>query len=78
MAQLCPCGEPLHYRSGDYRRIVEKLIAVLGPDMNVTTPAGSWRVPRHYIALHGVQADELPALAARLGFPPGDPFSEFR
>jgi hypothetical protein len=34
----------------------------------VETPQGRWRVPRIFIAAHGLKADELPALAERYGF----------
>ncbi len=67
-SQRCACGRPLHYLSGDARAFTERMISELGAEMEVTTPDGSWWVPRHYIALHGLHADELPALAARLGF----------
>jgi hypothetical protein len=41
---------------------VNALVAQLGKDVPITTPDGTWLVPRHYIALHGVRADELPGL----------------
>jgi hypothetical protein len=41
----------------------------LGPTVSVTIPGvGSCRVPRYWIALHGLKAQELPALAARYGW----------
>lgn len=45
--------------------MVEELIRQFGPDIVITTPQGSWLVPRHYVALHGIKAWELPSL----GFP---------
>ena len=66
--QLCPCGQPLHYPTEEDRARVEALIAELGSEIKVTVEARSWMVPRHYLALHGVIAAELPALAQRYGF----------
>lgn len=65
----CACGRPLHYLDGTSRALVETLVAKHGP--NVPTIAGGWRyaVPRHYIALHGIKATELAALAAKYGWP---------
>jgi hypothetical protein len=34
----------------------------------VTTPYGTWQVQRLYIALHGLKAIQLPALAQRYGW----------
>lgn len=64
----CGCGQPLHYTSPDTQRAVERLVDELGPDVTITTPEGSWRVPRHYIALHGIEALALPTLADRYGW----------
>ena len=68
-AERCGCGRPLHYSNQAIRALVQELVAELGPDVTVTTPAGTWLVPRHYLALHGLAAGELPRLAAALGFP---------
>lgn len=63
---FCACGLPvLHYSDPKIEEMVISLVEMLGPDIQVTTPAGSWWVPRHYIALHGLKAQELP----HLGFP---------
>jgi hypothetical protein len=64
----CACGKPLHYSNPELQAVVDALIANLGPEIVVTTPDGSWKVPRHYIALHGLKAYELSAVAERLGF----------
>jgi hypothetical protein len=66
--QRCPCGRPLHYSDPTLRFRVEQLIAELGPTVTVTVNNRAWQVPRHYIALHGLIAAQLPALAARFGF----------
>lgn len=39
------------------------LVLRYGLYVRVRTPVGTWRVPRHFIALHGLKAEELPALA---------------
>jgi hypothetical protein len=67
-AMKCPCGLDLHYTSAAAQASVERLVDALGPEITVTTSAGSWLVPRHFIALHGIVAAELPALATRFRF----------
>lgn len=62
--ERCHCGRPLHYSSPEIRADVERLIAELGPLINVTVGGRTWRVPRHYIALHGLLGAEV----ATLGF----------
>jgi hypothetical protein len=65
----CACGRPLHYSDEKARVTVERLNELAGtPLIKVTVGGRAWRVPRHYIALHGLKADELPRLALRLGF----------
>lgn len=62
--ERCHCGRPLHYRVPEYRQFVEELIKLAGGDPFVTVcVAGrAWRVQRHYIALHGLKAQEIPHL----------------
>lgn len=59
---LCHCGRPLHYTDPDVRRICEEIVREKGEFLLVDTPGGRWRVQRHYIALHGLRAAELPKL----------------
>jgi len=67
--EMCACGQPLHYSSPKLYEQVERMIQIAGdPLVTVTTPDGRWRVPRHYIALHGLKASELPTLGPALGF----------
>lgn len=66
--ELCACGEPLHYRSADAKAVMEKIIAEVGDVILVSTGKGNWEVPRHFIALHGIAAKDMPALAIRYGF----------
>jgi len=60
--ELCHCGKPLHYSDPDLRRIVERLIEAKGTHQPVTVGRRTWLVSRHYIALHGIKAVELPFL----------------
>jgi hypothetical protein len=64
----CDCGQPLHYASDVSRQRVQVMVDQLGPTVNLTTPEGTWAIPRHYIALHGLKAAEVPSLAARYGW----------
>lgn len=57
---MCPCGRLLHYSDPQMREVVERLIASLGPNARVTVDGRTWLVPRHYIALHGLNRSELP------------------
>jgi hypothetical protein len=62
LAMSCPCGEPLHYSDPVVKAQVTRLVEKLGEHVPITTVDGTWLVSRHYIALHGVKADELPGL----------------
>lgn len=64
--ELCACGQPLHYSSPEIREFIESQIRRDGPTLRVeVTGSGVWLVPRHFIALHGIRARELPKLAQR-------------
>ena len=69
MTTLCPCGKPLHYTDAATRKWVEEQIAEHGPTVSVTVSGRTWKVPRHYIALHGLMAFDLPNLAKTYGWP---------
>ena len=63
----CPCGsghEMPHAALDAYRRVTAGKPATVP----LSTTRGTWRVPRIYIACHGIKADELPEIAARYGF----------
>lgn len=66
---MCHCGQPLHYSDPTIQAQVQALVDQLGEYAVVTSPEGSWKVQRHYIALHGLKAEELP----HLGFEPTEP-----
>lgn len=64
--ELCRCGQPLHYPNDAMRAAVEALITSAGRlELTVQTASGTYEVSRHYIALHGIRAEELPELARR-------------
>jgi hypothetical protein len=59
----CHCGRPLHYNDPNVKRQVDALVAELGEMIPVALPDGrTFNVSRHYIALHGLRAEELPSL----------------
>lgn len=63
LAEVCHCGRPLHYTDSVARAMVERLVADLGPNIRIQVADGRWySVPRHYIALHGLDAMLLPSL----------------
>lgn len=59
--KMCACGRPLHYSDPNVRRHVERLIRMLGENARVRRMGDKrvWLVPRHYIALHGLKAEDL-------------------
>jgi hypothetical protein len=63
----CPCGEA-HELSAEWRGAYQKVTAGLPATVRVEAPGGAWLVPRIFIAVHGLKADELPGLAERYGF----------
>jgi hypothetical protein len=59
----------LHYSSAEVQDIVEAQIARLGPTIAVAVSGGvSYRVPRVWIACHGIQGWTLPQVAAEKGW----------
>lgn len=65
---ICSCGRPLHYNRSDIKQIVERLVEELGPNVPVQVGRETYMVPRHFIALHGLKAWELPGLAEKYGW----------
>jgi hypothetical protein len=63
--ELCHCGQPLHYKDPLVADFTRDLIKHQGPTVKVSVGGRIWEVQRHYIALHGIKASELP----ELGFP---------
>lgn len=68
--QMCECGKPLHYSDPSIEAIVRKLIDRLGERVTVSV-AGTrraYKIPRHYVALHGLAAADLDQLAEQFGW----------
>jgi hypothetical protein len=61
-SKLCLCGKPLHYTDPVIQEKVQALVEELGDCMKVSAGGRAWMVPRHYVALHGLRAAELPFL----------------
>lgn len=58
----CHCGKDLHYSNPKIQKMIQKLINKLGETLDIQYQETIYQVPRHYIALHGVIASELPSL----------------
>jgi len=52
----------LHYTDPVVERMVKGLIEKTGEYVSVTVGGRTWLVQRHYIALHGLRAADLPNL----------------
>ena len=63
----CPCGA-VHEMSRAAAAAYESVTAGKPAAVPLSTTAGSWLVPRVFIACHGVKADDLARLAERYGF----------
>jgi len=66
--EMCHCGKPLHYgpNIAHLKPQVDKIVEKFGPTVDIKVDGGkTYRVQRHYIALHGIRAQDL----ASLGFP---------
>lgn len=63
----CPCGM-LHHTARWVVNYLNNVVSTRGVTVAVSTPEGVWRVPRVFIAMHGLKAGDLPALAHVHGF----------
>lgn len=63
MNELCHCGKPLHYTNKDIEAFMREQVKRSGQDIIVSLLDGrQYRVQRHYIALHGIHAQDLDKL----------------
>jgi hypothetical protein len=65
MTDQCHCGKPLHYTNPFTQAEVTEFVRHFGPFITIVVdgkPPRAWRVQRHYLALHGIKAAELPDL----------------
>jgi hypothetical protein len=69
--QMCACGQPLHYTDPTIRVQIQRLVDLLGEAVDISVGGFWYKVPRHYVALHGIEACKLPQLAEELGFEHG-------
>jgi len=67
----CPCGQ-VHQVTTDSWEAIQEMLQDRPPGIEVITPAGTWTVPRMWIALHGYRPGETAALAARHGWSRAD------
>lgn len=58
----CFCGLRLHYSTFELQELVEALIKETGEYLEIHAGGRTWRVQKHYIALHGIKATDLPYL----------------
>lgn len=66
--ELCSCGRPLHYTSPTIEAVMRDYVRDLGPTIPVEVVEGTFLVPRHYVALHGIKAEDVAQLAAHYGW----------
>jgi hypothetical protein len=61
--EMCWCGRPIHYNDERIQHQVQEIVDKFGEFINVKIDGGkTYRVQRHYIALHGITGKDLPAL----------------
>lgn len=60
--EYCWCGKTLHYTDKKLEKVMKFMVAELGINMEVTDALTNktYIVPRHYIALHGINQAQLP------------------
>lgn len=61
MTELCHCGKALHYTDKAVEKVMHKFVAELGRYVSVVSHIDNktYKVDRHYIALHGLIGKEL-------------------
>ena len=64
-ATPCPCGKTHRYGTARLHRTMHDLARNHGSEMTVCCGGKTYAVSRHYIAFHGLKADQLPALASK-------------
>jgi len=62
MTERCHCGRALHYKHKFQQEQVEDIIRQFGSFIDVKQNGRTFRVQRHYIALHGLTGKDLPNL----------------
>jgi len=61
MNEMCHCGKKLHYADKKIEHMMMKFIKESGEFVIVfqVTTGKSYKVPRHFIALHGINERQL-------------------
>ncbi len=62
MGGKCFCGKALHYSDPAIRDMISGMVERLGEFVPVRVGSRTWLVSRHYIALHGLRAVDIPTL----------------
>jgi hypothetical protein len=62
--ELCHCGKPLHYSDKEIESYMNKIVQEKGRYIDITSYYGNktYKVDRHYIALHGIMGNFLDKL----------------
>jgi hypothetical protein len=69
MTRYCPCGREWHFTNKLAESMIEELVKAKGETVVMRLDDGrGWRVPRVWIALHGIKAKTLPKVAKERGF----------
>lgn len=64
--KLCPCGQSLHYTDKRVEETIALLIEREGEMVTVLVDnQHEYEVSRHFIALHGLRAQDLEALSVK-------------
>ena len=59
---ICYCGNPLHYKDDFIKQYMHHIVKTKGRFIKITCNGQTYKVDRHYIALHGIKGHELPTL----------------
>jgi hypothetical protein len=59
---MCHCGLPLHYTDNKFKTMVDEMVKNYGSTIEVVSMDKTYRVPRHFIALHGLNSIDLDSL----------------
>lgn len=62
IVEMCACGKPLHYTDSGLRELITLMCKEKGEFITVRTESATYKVQRHFIALHGIKATDLPEL----------------
>ena len=65
----CPCGEAHRFSTEKIANSLRYFIKTLGPTVEVSMQGRRWKVPRIWIAAHGLKGGEIEALAGKYGWP---------